>query len=221
MSVPSATVAPQAETRLTQAERTALSDARMLDAAVRLICARGTGQTTLKDVGELAGYSRGLAGNRFGSKGRLFAFVVRAVGEQWLRDLTRATRGHAGPEAIEAALDAHYRFVAEAPDHVRAFYLLWFESIGPGSEVREVIARVHERRRRDVESWIRAGIEAGSCAPGVDAREAADQFCAAIIGIVYQWLVRPEPLAEIRAMHEGLKFTMRHLLGDPAGRHPR
>ena len=63
--------------RRSHAERTDLSDRRMLEAAVQLICDRGPDRTTLKDVGEKAGYSRGLAGYRFGSKPGLFEFVVR------------------------------------------------------------------------------------------------------------------------------------------------
>ncbi|MEJ2533610.1 MAG: TetR family transcriptional regulator, partial [Halioglobus sp.] len=50
--------------RMTQAERTALSDQRMFEAAIRLINERGTQKTTLKDIGELAGYSRGMANYR-------------------------------------------------------------------------------------------------------------------------------------------------------------
>jgi AcrR family transcriptional regulator len=53
--------------RMTQAERTALSDQRMFDAAIKLISQHGTQGTTLKAIGELAGYSRGLANSRFGS----------------------------------------------------------------------------------------------------------------------------------------------------------
>ena len=49
-----------------QAERSALSDKLMFDAAVQLINERGTAKTTLKDIGEVAGYSRGLASYRFG-----------------------------------------------------------------------------------------------------------------------------------------------------------
>ena len=41
--------------RRTQAERTALSDARMFDAARQLIVEQGTHATTLKEVGERAG----------------------------------------------------------------------------------------------------------------------------------------------------------------------
>ena len=59
------TASPKART---QEERSALSDARMADAAVALICERGAADTTLKDVGVRAGYSRGLAGYRFGVK---------------------------------------------------------------------------------------------------------------------------------------------------------
>ena len=69
-------MAETVEIRRTQAERTARSDAQMLDTAIKLICEYGTERTTLKAVGETAGYSRGLAGSRFGSKEGLMIFVV-------------------------------------------------------------------------------------------------------------------------------------------------
>ena len=57
--------------RLTQIERKEISDSRMLEVAIDLIVERGAEQTTLKDVGEKAGYSMrrfkcGSSGNRFG-----------------------------------------------------------------------------------------------------------------------------------------------------------
>jgi AcrR family transcriptional regulator len=202
--------------RRTQAERTARSDARLLDTAVALVCERGSHGTTLKEVGERAGYSRGLAGYRFGSKTGLLVFLVRAVGEEWLRELKTVTAGRHGLDAIGAALDAHQRLVVEAAERVRAFYLLWFESIGPGSELHDVIERVHRRRRADVIGWIEAGIAAGRIDPGVDAGACADHFCAAINGIVYQWLIRPESVAEVAALHATLKLAMQRLLPPPA-----
>lgn len=71
-------------TGLTQAERTERSDHLMLEAAVELILERGTRGTRLKEVGIRAGYSRGLAGQRFGSIENLFVFVLRRVGDEWL-----------------------------------------------------------------------------------------------------------------------------------------
>ena len=192
----------------TQAERTAQSDALMLDAAISLIVARGTAGTHLKDVGERAGYSRGLASYRFGNKAGLFTQIIQAVGDDWLRELGRAVRDKDGLDAILAATDAHYDFVQQAADRIRAFYILWFDSIGPDAALKSVIANVHERRRRDVERWITSGIEAGSVRADADARTIAEQFCASIIGIVYQWLVSPDARGHIHDLHEGLKRQM-------------
>ena len=95
----------------TQLERTALSDARMADAAVKLICERGAAETTLKDVGLLAGYSRGLASYRFGTKAGLWSFLVRTIGEEWLAELEQSVADTTGLDTIHAAIDAHCRFL--------------------------------------------------------------------------------------------------------------
>jgi AcrR family transcriptional regulator len=203
----------RARTGMTQLERAALSDARMADAAVALICDRGAGATTLKDVGLYAGYSRGLASYRFGSKAGLWAFLIRTIGEEWLAELQRSVAGTTGVDTIHAAVDAHCRFLLDSPERIRAFYVLWFESVGPEPELREVITGAHLRRQRDVEEWIRGGIEAGTVRPDVDVRAVAEQFCAAIIGIVYTWLVSPLARAEVRHLHDGLKHQMQIALG--------
>src|ERR1700760_4696139 len=118
----------RAATGLTQPERSALSDERMVDAAVALICERGAGATTLKDVGLHAGYSRGLASYRFGTKAGLWSFLIRTIGEEWLAELQQAVAGTTGIDTIHAAVDAHGRFLLESSDRVRAFYVLWFDS---------------------------------------------------------------------------------------------
>jgi AcrR family transcriptional regulator len=199
-------------TGMTQLERAALSDARMSDAAVALICERGAGAATLKDVGLRAGYSRGLASYRFGSKAGLWAFLIRTIGEEWLGELQQAVAGTTGVDTIHAAVDAHCRFLLDSPERIRAFYILWFESVGPDPALREVIAGAHQRRQRDVEEWIRAGVEAGTVRPDVDVQSVAEQFCAAIIGIVYTWLVSPVAPVEVRHLHAGLKQQMTAVL---------
>ena len=184
----------------------------MVDAAVALIVKRGIPGMTLKEVGELAGYSRAMAGWRYGTKANLCAFVVRAVGEEWLRALNEAVQHENGLDAILAATDAHYRFVRDGADRTRTFYTLWFDSTGPDPELKQVIANVHERRQRDVETWIAQGIAAGNVRPDAEIKTIAAQFCATIIGIVYQWLVNPQAQREIKALHEGLKQQMSRAL---------
>jgi AcrR family transcriptional regulator len=205
-------------TGLTQLERSALSDARMADAAVKLICERGTEATTLKDVGVLAGYSRGLAGYRFGTKAGLWAFLFRTIGEEWLSELALAAADTDGLATIHAALDAHCRFLLDSSDRIRAFYILWFDSVGPHAELRDVIAAVHQRRQRDVERWIQSGIDNGTIRPDADVRGVAEQYSVAVVGIVYQWLASPLAHAEVRRLHAGLKAQMTLSLS-PIGDH--
>ena len=203
------------QAKLSQAERTELSDARMLDAAVQLIVEHGTVKTTLKDVGELAGYSRGLAGYRFGNKAGLYEFVVRSIGEKWLKALTKATEGLTGYDAIEAAIDTHYCMCVKAPKDVRAFYTLWFGAIGPGSEVKQVISNIHARRHQDVEQWVEQGIHQGTIDPSVNADAFAGQFGSASIGIIYQWLINPEDLNSTKRLYDNLKHTVQLWLMRP------
>jgi AcrR family transcriptional regulator len=194
--------------RLTQEERSALSDARMADAAIKLICERGAVATTLKDVGLEAGYSRGLASYRFRSKAGLWAFLIRTIGEEWLAELQGAVAGTTGVDTIHAAVDAHCHFLLESSDRVRAFYILWFDSVGPDEELRTVISGAHRRRQRDVEAWINRGIETGQIPETVDVSGVAAQFAASVIGIVYTWLVSPLARDEVEALHDGLKQQM-------------
>ncbi|MEM7278483.1 MAG: TetR/AcrR family transcriptional regulator [Pseudomonadota bacterium] len=202
-------------TRVSHAERTNLSDKKMLATAISLIVERGTDKTTLKDVGERAGYSRGLAGYRFGSKAGLFEFIVRSVGEQWLTDLKRVTEGRIGFEAMCRAIDEHRRFCIEASDALRAFYILWFESIGVQSPVKAVIASIHERRRRDVERWLAPLPASGLRAHPADI---AGQFNATILGIAYQWLSEPASSELITNLHDELKRNVRFYFNEvPVG----
>ena len=76
------------------------------------------------------------------------------------------------------------------------------------AELKAVIARIHERRRQDVEEWLRRGIRAGDVRADADVAAVAGQFCAAIIGIVYQWLVAPGNRELIGRLHEDLEAQM-------------
>ena len=76
--------------RLTQADRSALSERRTLEAAVQLMGERGYEKTTLAAIGEAAGYSRGLATHHFGSKADLFARVIRWISDKLRRQVVFA-----------------------------------------------------------------------------------------------------------------------------------
>ncbi len=180
--------------RLTQAERTALSDQRMFDAAITLIAERGTQKTTLKDIGSVAGYSRGLATYRFGSKDKLFRELIHHFNGIWEKELVDFVAKKRGLPAFLAAIDAIEHFLKAQSAYMRGMYILWYESIGAQNEVREKLAEQHEAYRRDAERWINEGIKAGDVNPDIAAKQFAVQYCAFVFGMVYQWLVNPDAL---------------------------
>lgn len=180
---------PAARQRKTQAERTALSDARMLEAATALILEHGTHNTTLREVGERAGYSRGLASNRFGSKEGLFSQLVRDFNRRWAEELRLSVGESTGLAALSAALDAVERFLLTRSNEMKALYILWFESISSHEEVRARLARNHKAYRRDAERWVREGIRQGTIRDTIDPECFAVEFASLIFGLIYQWLV--------------------------------
>lgn len=198
--------------RKSHAERTELSDSRMLNACIDLIVDQGTENTTLKAVGEMAGYSRGLAGVRFKSKNGLLCFVIKHVAEQWRSEMENRIRGKIGYDAICAAIDAHHQFCRKTPKSFRAFYILWFESIGHESEISQVIVNIHERRLSDVTRWIELAINRDLLRRDIEADAVARYFLTSMFGIVYQWLINPQLEREISLLHMQLKQTMRNLL---------
>ena len=205
--------------RRKQAERTALSDRLLTEAAIELLVKHGIQGTTLQSVGAKAGYSRGLATHRFGSKAGLFGKVLDVASIDWLQRVQAAVGPRVGVDALCAATDAAEQFIRERENEVRAMYLLWFLSIDPSADYRSNIANVHRAQRRDAAEWVRAGQRSGAVNPDVDPVRVAEQYAASMVGIIYQWLANPRmPLA---AMFDQLKSDLKLRLSPAAAVEPQ
>ena len=175
--------------RMTQAERTALSDRRMFAAAIELINERGTQKTTLKEIGERAGYSRGLANYRFGSKDGLMIELFEQFDHVWKAHLDEYMGGATGIDALRQAASALRDFLKKESGYMRAMYLLWYECLGHDTEMRRNLVEHHDVYRQGAQRWIEQGIEAGQIRAGIDPSLFAAHYCAFVFGTVYQWLV--------------------------------
>ena len=196
----------QVRPRLTQQQRTQRSDKRMREAAIQLLLERGITGMTLAAIGEKAGYSRGLATHRFGSKSNLLAFVHDHAVSNWISRVQQAVGQRGGYEALECVVDALYGFILEEPDEIRAMYLLRYSSIDPSAEFRGSVSKALRAQHRDVQRWVEAGQADGSVDKRIDANLAAELFCAAIDGLIYRWLIAPE--LSMRALHDLLKLQI-------------
>lgn len=193
---------------LTQAERTAISDRAMLDAAIELILERGTDKTTLAAIGEKAGYSRGLATYRFGSKAGLFDEVCKSISRRWLDYLNDGVGNEFGVDAMCAALDAYIRFVSDMPREARVLQILYCAAASPKSGYKETSVNLHQRQRDDVAEWIQRGMKEGSIRDDVEPESVAAQYIAYISGMTYLWLIHPTSI-DFQKANEDMKEHLR------------
>jgi AcrR family transcriptional regulator len=193
---------------LTQAERKAISDRAMLDAAVELILEHGTDKTTLAAIGEKAGYSRGLATYRFGSKAGLFDEVCKSISRRWLDYLKDGVRDRIGIEAMTAALDAFFKFVSDSPREAQVLQLLYCGAASPKSEYRQTSVNIHQRQQDDVADWVRAGQSEGSIRTDADPESVATQYIAYISGVTYLWMINPDSI-DFRKANDDMKAHLK------------
>jgi len=191
----------------TQAERTALSDQRMFEVAIELVNERGTAKTTLKDIGEGAGYSRGLASYRFGSKDGLWMELFARFDDIWKAHLSEYLTGKRGLAALQAAIQAQRDIFTRESGYLRAMYILWYESLGRESDIRASLASHHVIYRRDVQQWIEQGQTAGEIRADVDPAHFATGYCSTMFGTIYQWVVAPDAI-DLEAFFEHFAATV-------------
>jgi len=193
---------------LTQAERTALSDKAMLKAAIELILEHGTDKTTLAAIGEKAGYSRGLASYRFGSKAGLYDQICKSISRRWLDYLKRDVGDLVGVEAMCRAMDSFFSFVSDSPGDARVLHILYCAAAIPKSEYRHTSVNIHQKQQDDVVAWVLAGIQNETIREDVDPKSVAAQYIAYISGLTYLWLISPSSI-DFRKANDTMKEHLR------------
>jgi AcrR family transcriptional regulator len=176
-----------------QEERSSNSTKRLLEAAGELISEGGYAAMTLSAVGERAGYSRGLATARFGSKRELLEALVERITTVWnVRNVQPRTLGKSGLDGLLITLDAIRVQAKRDPAPLRRLYALQFEALGPVPELRAHFVEFHRTMRADMTAFIRRGLRDGSVAAGTNAKAEGAAIVGALRGIGYQWLLDPD-----------------------------
>jgi len=180
----------------------------MLDAAIELILELGLEKTTLQSIGERAGYSRGLATYRFGSKAGLLDEVCKSISRRWLDFLNDRVGEQIGIDAMCTALDSFFEFISQYPSDAQVLQILYGGAASPTSEFRQTSANIHQSQMDDVETWVTAGVTAGSIRDDVDPKSVAVQYIAYISGMTYLWLINPSSV-DFRKANDDMKTHLR------------
>ncbi|NQE60665.1 TetR/AcrR family transcriptional regulator [Caulobacter sp. RHG1] len=187
--------------RRTQSDRRQQSESELLRAAAELIAQQGTAAATFEAIGARAGYSRGLATQRFGSKqgliealiARLQARIEGLLDDRRLDDLN-------GLEAILAFVDIFLRNLAQDQE-MRAYFVMMAGAVAEVSGLRGPFAEAHKTVELRLEALVLRGQEEGVVRTGLNADAAALMVGSLLLGLSTQLLIDPamdlEPIREI------------------------
>lgn len=183
--------------RLSQEERRDRSERRIVGAALIAIARRGVAGASLADIGELAGFSRGLPAHLFGNKDRLLAECLRRmVEDHWMSRLPDV----GSTAAFDALAHVVRRWTADLlayPEKSRAHFLMLQEANMEDVEVKfpQLAATIRSYNSGSEErlcEYIVAGQEAGELDAALDPKLEALVIHSTLRGITLRWLVAPK-----------------------------
>lgn len=182
--------AGQQRVRRTQQERRSEAESKLLRSAVELIADQGAGTTSLAQIGERAGFSRGIVNHHFGTKADLVRRIIAESHGAFGAKVTAHIEG-SGLEAVLALADAYLRELTIPNAANQGFLVMWAEAAGPGRELRPDFAKVDRVFRGAVRDLVARGIRDGSIRASTSPDAVAAGLVAQLRGIGLELLVDP------------------------------
>lgn len=203
----------KAPKRRSQAERRAESEHRLLDAAAQIIATEGYLAATLERVGERAGFSRGLASRKYGSKDGLIEAVIWRVSAHVHEQADTAIAGIACPLEQVLALADRFVELVQRDISVRAYFVLFSAMIANRLETRPVFEEVQIRFGERLEALIVAAQAAGKVPATLPAQHAAFMLGCLLAGVAIETTMGFDRLADPAAVRTDLTAMLRRALG--------
>jgi len=176
--------------RRSQAERREEAERRILRAAVAIVAKQGFERFTLADVGEAAGYSRGLPAHYFGSKDGLVAALATHIVEDFGRGVARTEKHAAGLERLLGIVAYYFESAARDPLRTRALFAVLGEAL-TNPTLRKRIGNLNAHSAEPLAANIRAAIAHGDVRRTVNPKAQAMLILSGLRGAVSQWLIDP------------------------------
>jgi AcrR family transcriptional regulator len=174
----------------TQEQRRTEAEHRLVRAAAELVGEIGPGKVTLANVGERAGYSRGLATHHFGSKGALMQRLVDAVTSQFRDAMVEKSQSDSPVDQLRQLIDFYFHVVSDLQPVNRARLVLWADAVaGPSEDVRPQMVSADREFREEIEKRIELAVTAGEVRADVDPHGLATVIIAMLRGVALQRLL--------------------------------
>jgi AcrR family transcriptional regulator len=183
---------PMTESSLprTQEQRRIEAERRLVRAAAELVGEIGPGKVTLANVGERAGYSRGLATHHFGSKGALMQRLVETVTNQFRDAMAEESQSDSPIDQLRQLIDFYFAVLSDLHPVNRARLVLWADAVaGPSKDVRPQMISADREFREEIEKRIQLSVTAGEVRAAVDPHGLATVIIAMLRGVALQRLL--------------------------------
>jgi AcrR family transcriptional regulator len=176
--------------RRSQQERRGRAEQALLDSASVLFARRGVDQTSLADIGEKSGYSRGLVNHHFGTKAALVERLARRKQSDFVEHLGDFSGD--GIDVLVEVADAYLAMVARNSDATRAFFVMWGAALPAEAGLRPIFVTDDAQFRLGVESVVRAGQRKKTVVAQAEPAGVAVALVGMLRGIGAQFLVDPD-----------------------------
>lgn len=193
--------------RRTQVERRAAAEARLLAAAREIVARKGWVGMTLAEVGEAAGYSRGLAAHHFGSKPALLRALAAHINDNFMRELDLSPPVSEGMASLLSFVNVYLGRTDGRWTNTRALLVLMAEATTDDSETGESLARYNQSVIDFLALHFRAAISAGEMRQGVDPATCAAIVLGALRGVMLQSLLKNSTV-DLLAVRQALSTMM-------------
>jgi AcrR family transcriptional regulator len=179
-------------TRQTRKEKQAATRRLLMKAAAKVCAKRGLQQTSIDEVAEEAGYTKGAFYSNFASKEELFLAMLDERFEQRVRDIDAAIASTDDPEvAARRAGDDFQRFLAADPEWQRLFFEFAAHAARNPEFREELVTRYRTLRSRIAELLRKRAQELG-VEPPIPFDQIALMLFAMGNGFALERLLEPE-----------------------------
>jgi len=196
----------QPPARRTQQERREETERKVLAAATALIARGGSRSLTLAEVGEAAGYSRGIVSHHFGNRENLLRAVMRDA-----RTFTLPDRAGSAADWLAETVRAYLRNVTGRRPSAGAFLQMWGEAIAADPVLMPLFAEHDAGFRRLLADTVREGVRDGSVRADADPDAMAVFLVGLLRGIALQLISTPPPARARAIIDEAERATRRAL----------
>jgi AcrR family transcriptional regulator len=193
----------------TRKQQRAASIEKIFDAALQLFVSRGYRNTTVEQIANEIGLTKGAVYFYFKTKEaimlRLLDQAEEIVVDRMLED--SAAAGNSARDKLVEFVHGQARLALVHPLHILLLILMSLEFVGFGGEIEDRIRAIYQRMYQELEAIIGLGQMSGEIRDDVGARELASMLMASHDGVFLEWYRRHEEL-DGRELTRAFRFVL-------------